>query len=155
MEITFHGGADEVGRSCIEVKLNNKKILLDCGVKIGKVEEYPLINSKKIPSSIVITHAHLDHAAYLAHLFKQKQSSKIYVSKPTRDLMQLMIADYMRVSKNKFDNNSVLKNILTNCVPIDFGSIINSGIKFSLHNSGHILGSSMVLIHSSKGNLLE
>jgi len=154
MEITFHGGANEVGRSCIEVKLNNKKILLDCGVKIGRIEEYPLINPLKIPSTIVITHAHLDHAAYLVHLFKEKRNSKIYVSKPTRDLMQLMLADYMRVSKTQFDNGKVLNNILTSCVPIDFNQKINDGITFSLHNSGHILGSSQVLIHSKKGNLL-
>ncbi len=156
MEITFHGGANEVGRSCIEVKLNNKKILLDCGVKIGKVEEYPLIDTSKIPKSIVITHAHLDHAAYLVHLFETKRNSKIYSTKPTRDLMQLMLADYMRVSKNKFDNGKVLKNILTSCVPLDFNVKVKdeNKITFSLHNSGHILGSAQVLIHSRKGNLL-
>jgi len=154
MEVTFHGGANEVGRSCIEVKVTNKKILLDCGVKIGKIEEYPLIDVKKIPSTIVITHSHLDHAAYLAHLYRDKINSKIYTSKPTRDLMQLMIADYMRVSKFKFDNNKVLQNILIHTNAIDFNKKINTGVTFSLHNAGHILGSSQVLIHSKKGNLL-
>lgn len=154
MEITFYGGAEEVGRSCIEVKLNKEKILLDCGVKIGSVEEFPLINPSKLPKNIIITHAHLDHAAYLVHLFKEKRNSKIYVSKPTRDLMQLMLADYMRVSKTQFDKREVLNNILTSCVPIDFNTKIKNKICFSLHNSGHILGGSQVLIHSKKGNLL-
>lgn len=154
MDVTFYGGANEVGRSCVEVKLNNKKILLDCGVKLGKIEECPLINPLKIPSTIIITHAHLDHAAYLVHLFENKRKSKIYTSKPTRDLMQLMLADYMRVSKTKFDNGKVLNNILTSCVPIDFNQKVKEKINFSLHNSGHILGSAQALIYSKKGNLL-
>ncbi len=96
----------------------------------------------------------MDHAAYLVHLFKEKRNSKIYVSKPTRDLMQLMLADYMRVSKTRFDNNKVLNNILTSCVPIDFNQKVKDEITFSLHNSGHILGSSQILIESKNGNLL-
>lgn len=125
---------------------------MDYGVKIGKKEEYPLI--KKVPKNIVITHAHLDHAAYLPHLFRKERKTNVYMTKPTRDLIQLMIADYMRVSKNNFDNGKVLGNLLRNCRITDYNVVVDAGIKFSLHNSGHILGSSSVLVHNPKGNLL-
>ncbi len=125
---------------------------MDYGVKIGAQEEYPTI--KKVPKNIVITHAHLDHAAYLPHLFRKERKTNVYMTKPTRDLIQLMIADYMRVSKNDFDNGKVLNNILRNCRITDYGTVVDAGVKFSLHNSGHIMGSASVLVHNPKGNLL-
>ncbi|MGB9635585.1 MAG: MBL fold metallo-hydrolase, partial [Candidatus Micrarchaeia archaeon] len=153
LKITFYGGADEVGRSCIEVQEGNHKLLMDCGVKLGTVEEYPLI--KRIPKNIIITHTHLDHAAYLPHIFRKPRNITLYMTKPTRDLLQLMIADYMRVSKNSFDNSQVMNNMLKQCKAIDFDEIVDcGGICFSLHRSGHVLGSASVLIHSVNGNLL-
>ena len=42
MKIIFHGAAKEVGKSCIELITNNKRYLLDAGVKfIHKGVEYP------------------------------------------------------------------------------------------------------------------
>ncbi|MEM3364141.1 MAG: MBL fold metallo-hydrolase RNA specificity domain-containing protein [Candidatus Micrarchaeia archaeon] len=126
---------------------------MDYGVKIGKEEEYPII--KKVPKNIVITHAHLDHAAYLPHLFRKSRKTAVYMTKPTRDLIQLMIADYMRVSRNNFvDNGNVLNNILKNCRIAEYGAVVDAGVRFSLHNSGHILGSSSVLVYNAKGNVL-
>ena len=148
----FFGGADEVGRSCIEVLDGRHSLLMDYGVKIGAQEEYPTI--KKVPKNIVITHAHLDHAAYLPHLFRKERKTNVYMTKPTRDLIQLMIADYMKVSRNNFDNGKVLENLMRNCRIVDYGVVVDAGVKFSLHNSGHILGSASVLVHNPKGNLL-
>lgn len=125
---------------------------MDLGVKIGYEEQYPLI--KKIPKDIVITHTHLDHAGYLPHIFQKKSKRNVYMTKPTRDLIQLMIADYMRVSKNVFNKSKVLGNILANCRTMEYKEVSSAKIKFSLHNSGHILGSASVLVHSQKGNIL-
>ena len=153
MEVKCYGGADEVGRSAIGVRKNGQEVVLDYGVKIGEEEEYPTIDH--VPRNIIITHTHLDHAGYLPHLFRRKRSTKVHMTKPTRDLIQLMIADYMRVSDNTFNNSQVLSNLLSNCVPHDIGVPVKIGrIKFSLHHSGHILGSSAILIHNRKGNLL-
>jgi predicted metal-dependent RNase len=153
MKLKFYGGADEVGRSCIEVRDGTKSLIMDYGVKIGWDEEYPRI--RKTPKNIVITHSHLDHAAYLPHLFRTEHpETSVYMTKPTRDLIQLMIADYMKVSRNDFDKGRVLNNILKQCRMLDYGQVQDCGVKFSLHNSGHILGSSQVLVHNQKGNLL-
>ncbi|MEM2144520.1 MAG: MBL fold metallo-hydrolase, partial [Candidatus Jordarchaeaceae archaeon] len=66
IELSFLGGAREVGRSCISVKRNDRCILLDAGINLGRVgkEGYPLEPSIP-PSAIFITHAHLDHSGYL------------------------------------------------------------------------------------------
>ncbi len=153
MEVTFYGGADEVGRSSVGVRLNRQEVLLDYGVKIGHHEEVPEVNH--VPSQIIITHTHLDHAAYLPHLFKKKRRTQVHMTKPTRDLIQLMIADYMRVSGHRFDNSAVLNNLLGNCVTHEIGELARAGrVRFSLHHSGHILGGASILLHSKKGNLL-
>ena len=34
MDITFCGGAREVGASCYLIKLDGKNILLDCGIRM-------------------------------------------------------------------------------------------------------------------------
>ncbi len=152
LKIAFWGGANEVGRSCIEVSEGRKSLLMDCGVKIGREEEYPLL--EKIPRNIVITHSHLDHAAYLPHIFaKPRPHTTLYMTKPTRDLIQLMIADYMRVSRNEFGPR-VFNNMLTRCRAVEYRQVVDCGMKFSLHNSGHLLGSASVLVHNPAGNLL-
>ncbi|MEM0438316.1 MAG: MBL fold metallo-hydrolase, partial [Candidatus Micrarchaeia archaeon] len=153
MKVKFYGGADEVGRSCVLVSEGRRELVLDYGVKVGRVEERPLI--RKVPKNIVITHAHLDHAAYLAHLFRQPRDTNVYLTKPTRDLMQLMIADYMRVSRQrKFNKGAVLNNLLSRCRAVEFGQVVDAGLKFSLHNSGHMLGSAAVLVRGRDGGLL-
>ncbi len=45
MRLTFLGGAEEVGRSCIMVESEKARIILDAGVKI-ETSEYPQISEK-------------------------------------------------------------------------------------------------------------
>jgi len=67
MDITYLGGVEEVGRSCIVVTVNGKSIMLDCGIRASAegAGRYP--NFDKIPTgtdidAIIISHAHMDHA---------------------------------------------------------------------------------------------
>ncbi|MGI0134875.1 MAG: MBL fold metallo-hydrolase, partial [Candidatus Micrarchaeaceae archaeon] len=63
MKISFFGAAQEVGRSCIMVKTDKTKILLDAGVKLGHKDEYPQIPDQMLKGidGIFVSHAHLDH----------------------------------------------------------------------------------------------
>jgi predicted metal-dependent RNase len=133
MRLTFYGGCREVGRNCALVESGNDHLMLDCGVKIGKVEEYPLIEPERIKRirHIAITHTHLDHIGFLPHFFSQGGKAKVYSTKPTRDMMALLLADYHRL--------------------LEYGKETRLGdMKFSLHNAGHILGSSMVRVQGKK-----
>ncbi|MGC9337831.1 MAG: MBL fold metallo-hydrolase, partial [Candidatus Cloacimonadia bacterium] len=62
MRITFYGGAGEVGRSSIFLEESRKKLLLDCGIKLGERVEFPLIEDSELKriNEVVVTHAHLD-----------------------------------------------------------------------------------------------
>lgn len=65
MKITFHGGAREVGGSCVVVETDDAKIALDYGIKVGERL------SERLPKDVdmvIISHAHLDHSGALLSL---------------------------------------------------------------------------------------
>ena len=74
VKISFLGGAEEVGRSCIMVSTEKTKILLDAGVKLEKDRnDYPELTERDIRSldGIFISHAHLDHCCYIPHIYSK------------------------------------------------------------------------------------
>lgn len=151
MELTFYGGAREVGRNCIGIEDRGASLLLDCGVNVGattEADQYPLLENPSRYEEIAISHAHLDHTGYLPLLHSKSARSRahIYATKPTHDLMGLLLADYQHLSA-RFTTDDI-KRVVRQCMAVRFGQIQGRAMKFSFHNSGHILGSSMVLVHS-------
>lgn len=155
MKISFLGGAREVGRSCIHVS-GEKSTLLDCGVKFGEKEEYPLLD-RQLASSLdqaIISHAHLDHSGYAPGLYSLGYGGKVFLTKPTRDLMQLLLADYLKLAKERgappFSEkhcNRLLQS--TRMLEYDDGIAWQKlGIRFQ--HAGHLLGSSLVELNEEK-----
>ena len=67
MQISFFGGAREVGRSAIFLN-GEKKFLLDYGIKLNNKTEYPL-PLPYVPDAYILSHAHLDHSGYSPFLY--------------------------------------------------------------------------------------
>lgn len=131
--------------------------MLDCGIKLGDPIEYPIIpkeDFKKI-KHIVPTHTHLDHIGYLPHLIQKSKNAKIYATKPTRDLMQLLLSDYQRLQDKKLFSTKDVEIVLEKTQQVEYEEITKSKglIPFSLHNSGHILGGALVKLET-KNSLL-
>lgn len=154
MEITFYGGAREVGRSCVNVVSRRRQLMLDCGIKLGDPIEYPLILKEdfKHIKNIIPTHAHLDHCAYLPHIIQKIKKPAIYTTKPTRDLMQLLLSDYQRLQKEKRFTTKHIEQVLTAIKQTEFKTQIKpkNGLTFTLHESGHVLGGAMIRLEGSK-----
>ncbi|MDO8340122.1 MAG: MBL fold metallo-hydrolase RNA specificity domain-containing protein [Candidatus Burarchaeum sp.] len=155
MDLSFYGGAGEVGRNCIGLREGNASLLMDCGINVGAKtpqERNPLLEDAdaRAYSQIAISHAHLDHTGYLPILYSnaKKCRAPIYVTKPTQDLMALLLADYQRLS-NHFSPDDT-KHVLAHCKPLQFNQTAGEKLKFSFHNAGHILGSAMTLVHSGQ-----
>lgn len=148
MKIRFLGAAQEVGRSCILVQCGKKKILLDCGIKLHKKEdEFPLIDRKlarKI-DAVILSHGHLDHCGFLPFLSALGFHGVIYSTKPTRDIVQLLLADYMRVCKSEnkkvFSDHDMI-NSLRNFRFLEMykKTKIFRNIFLTLYPAGHLLG---------------
>lgn len=150
IELSFLGGAREVGRSCISVKKNNKCILLDAGINLGRMgkEEYPLEPSIP-PSTVFITHAHLDHSGYLPAIIS-KYGCREISTLPTQDLGELLHIDFLKLQKESnveapYTSEDVMA-VRSHAVDINYSveMDIGGGIHAMLLPSGHILGAAMV-----------
>ncbi|MFH0835586.1 MAG: MBL fold metallo-hydrolase RNA specificity domain-containing protein [Candidatus Micrarchaeota archaeon] len=154
MNIRFLGAAQEVGRSAILVDSGRHKTLLDCGVKLGKEEEFPLLDKGVIKSldNVVLSHAHLDHSGFLPALYAQGYRKKVVCTKPTRDLIQLLLADYLRINQEKavYSLEDVTR-LLTRTDIMEYNTEVKG---ITLFEAGHILGSAMTQIKSGKHTLL-
>jgi hypothetical protein len=154
--ITFFGGAGEVGRNCVLVEDGRANLLLDAGVKLGETDEYPLISDEEVRKlqRIAISHTHLDHMGYLPYMYANGCRAHIYSTKPTHDLSQLLLADYQRINRGmKFSNSDIIK-AMKMWKMVEYGEVVGDVLKFSFHKSGHILGSSMVLVQGDSSRLL-
>ena len=77
MQLEFIGADHEVTGSCHYIKVGNKNILIDCGMKQGR----ELYKSVEIPVSaanidyVFLTHAHIDHSGLLPKLYRRRRRS--------------------------------------------------------------------------------
>ncbi len=165
VKITALGGFKEVGRSCIYLETSNDKIILDSGLKFEATDNskdfYPYLSTLNTPvdeiNAIVLSHSHLDHCGFIPYFFAMGYDGPIYCTPPSRDLMALLTFDYIKVMKKQgmtpiYEEKDVRKALL-HCITRDFGEVtdITPEIKLTLHNSGHILGSSIMHLHISDG----
>jgi uncharacterized protein len=157
LKVTFFGGAMEVGRSCIMIASEKSKILLDAGVKLGVVTEYPTIKDEQLRSidAIFISHSHLDHIGYLPHIFSAGYKGNVYTTKPTMELTNVSIADYMRISEPKNVTKDGLSKLQKSYKVVEFKRPLKfRDLTITFIPSGHIVGSSMVNVNDGKGSVL-
>lgn len=162
MNIEFLGGCREVGRSCFLVESSGRSVLLDAGVKIGmRQDDFPLLdkNTAQRLDAVILTHAHLDHSAYIPFLYNMGYNGPVYTTKPTRDLVQLLLADYYRISRSvgkacfhQKDLIRMLKN--TRFVELREKTKILSGFYLTAYSSGHILGSFAARLETPEKSIL-
>src|SRR5271157_6143926 len=68
MKFSFLGGAGEVGRSAYLIE-DEKRLLLDYGIKLHQRTEYPLPFQGFVDYSI-LSHAHLDHSGFIPGIYE-------------------------------------------------------------------------------------
>jgi hypothetical protein len=157
MEITFLGAVNEVGRSCFLIEAKRTKILLDAGVKLGEKIDYPVIKDETIPEidGVVISHAHLDHCGFLPHLYSKGYSGTVYATKPTIELMQVLLSDYIRVSETKGLQKNVVGKIMKNSRMLEYKQEIRiKDLTISLIPAGHILGSALIKVSDGRESII-
>lgn len=157
MKVSFFGGAGEVGRSCILLQTDKTKIIIDAGVKLGEHVELPLISDDELTdlTGIVISHAHLDHIGYLPHIYSRGYKGHIYATKPTTELTNVLISDYIRISNPQDVTKEGIKQMMLKYKAVEYFEEFNiNELKIKLIPAGHILGSAMVHISDGKSSIL-
>jgi len=163
VRITGLGGFREVGRSAILVETRESRILLDFGINVGAFSDpfkaYPIIDILRIDEldGVIVTHAHLDHAGLVPLLYKYGYRGPVYTTKPTRELMAIMLKDLLEVSKKSgryipYGEKDLL-TALTHTITVDYDEVtdVAPDIKLTMYNAGHLLGSGIVHLHIGMG----
>jgi hypothetical protein len=164
LRITALGGVQEVGRSAFLVQTRESNVLLDCGINPGSSRPFeafprfddPLFELDSL-DAVVISHAHLDHCGLVPFLYKYGYDGPVYCSAPTSNLMTLLQLDYLDVASKQgivapYDQKDVRECVL-HTIPLRYGVVtdIAPDIRLTLHNAGHILGSSLSHLHIGEG----
>lgn len=107
--IQFFGACGMVTGSCYLLTGDGgDQILIDMGMfqesdELGKLNYEPLHFDVSHLSGVVLTHAHLDHSGRLPLLVKSGYKGKIYMTKATRMLAALVLADSAKIA---MENNN-------------------------------------------------
>jgi hypothetical protein len=164
VRVTFLGSSRHVGRSAILVRTRESSILLDCGINPGTsrpIGAFPRLDVEEFDlgslDAVVVTHAHLDHCGFVPYLFKYGYEGPIYCSEPTASLMTLLQGDYLDVMSMEGRvppyGGDDIREVIIHTIPLAWGEVtdVSPDIRLTLHNAGHILGSSIVHLHIGKG----
>lgn len=104
MQLTFWGAVGTVTGSLHELRVNDSRVILDCGLYQGRRKEarernanFPF-DAEQIDAAI-LSHAHIDHSGNLPSLVKNGFSGPIYATPATADLCVPMLADSAHVQE--------------------------------------------------------
>ncbi|NIB98813.1 beta-CASP ribonuclease aCPSF1 [Halobacterium sp. R2-5] len=164
VRITTLGCCREVGRASFILSTPETRILIDCGDKPGSEDEVPYLQVQEALGAgansidaVVLTHAHLDHSAFIPLLFKYGYDGPIYTTEPTRDLMGLLTLDYLDVAAKEGRappyESEMVREAIKHTIPLEYGDVtdIAPDVKLTFHNAGHILGSAVSHFHIGDG----
>lgn len=168
MKINFRvlGGGNEIGANSYFISINETNIILDSGLHPRQkgflaFPDYESIKNEKI-DYLIISHAHTDHIGSLPYFLKYFPYSKIYSTKPTLSLAEVMLSNTTRILKEEFElefDKSMISNYkeeTLNIIPLimkryDYNEKvdISENISFEFYDAGHILGSASILINAN------
>jgi KH/beta-lactamase-domain protein len=164
VRITTLGCCREVGRASFILSTPETRILIDCGDKPGAEDEVPYLQVEEALGAgantidaVVLTHAHLDHSAFIPLLFKYGYDGPIYCTEPTRDLMGLLTLDYLDVAAKEGRappyESEMVREAIKHAIPLEYGDVtdVAPDVKLTFHNAGHILGSAISHFHIGDG----
>lgn len=179
LELTFHGAAGAVTGSCMELKVGERHILIDCGLFQGSrsleaLNHEPLRFDPRAIDAVVLTHAHLDHSGRLALLAREGFRAAIWCTPPTRQLLAPLLTDAARLQtadaerRNRrpdraglpafaplYDEHDV-KQVVEQAEGLGYGewADIVPGVAIRFSDAHHILGAASVEVRADGQHLL-
>ena len=166
MILTFLGADHEVTGSCHYLEVGDKKAIVDCGMEQGKDiyvnQELPVMAGEI--DYIFLTHAHIDHSGLIPLMVKRGFRGKIFATKATCDLCNIMLRDSAHIQefeakwknrKARRAGQSMIEPIYTMddavaaCemfVPVEYDKevVICDEITAKYVDAGHLLGSASI-----------
>ncbi len=172
--VTFWGAAGQVTGSCHLLDIHGRRVLLDAGLFQGHREESRRLNAE-LPfdprqiDSVLLSHAHIDHAGRLPLLAARGYDKAIHATPATRDLCAVMLADAAHIQESDFEYLKRKGKVGPASEPLyttadatrvqelmhghpycrEF-KVDGTELRATFHDAGHILGSASVEITGSR-----
>ncbi|APV44852.1 metallo-beta-lactamase family protein [Dehalogenimonas formicexedens] len=171
-KLTFLGAAGNVTGSRYLFEGSETQLLVDCG--LYQEREFLSRNWDPTPlkpseiDAVILTHAHLDHCGLLPKLVHDGFRGKVYATDATLEMAEVMLLDSARIQEEDADFKKRrheregqrgafpelplytvedAKNTFPLFHPVRYGETIEfAGVKATLQNAGHVLGSAMVYL---------
>jgi metallo-beta-lactamase family protein len=163
-KITFLGAARTVTGSKYLIEVEDKRLLVDCGLFEG-AKALKQRNWEHLPVEVasidwvLLTHAHIDHTGYLPRLVRSGFRGPIYANAATRELCELLLPDSAHLQEedaqfaarkgysshkpplplyNVGESQATLAQFLE--IPSNDPFTISPQFSVRPHDAGHILG---------------
>jgi metallo-beta-lactamase family protein len=162
------GAAGTVTGSKYLVKHRGQQVMLDCGLFQG-LKELRMRNWLKPEyapreiTSVVLSHAHIDHSGYLPLLVKRGFRGTIHCTRGTADLLEVLLPDSAKLQEEDaqranrhgytkhapamplYDENDVREALkLIDTHPFGKAFTVAGDMKVEFRRTGHILGAASV-----------
>ncbi|MBS7619737.1 MBL fold metallo-hydrolase, partial [Candidatus Bathyarchaeota archaeon] len=155
VKIRFMGGTKEVGRNAILLESERSRLLLDYGVKINDIPEFPSHIRATDIDGIIIAHSHLDHSGG-APIFYLSEKKPIFATPVTAEIVKILIKDFIKLSGYYLPFEYLeLESMMKQRKDLTYGIDVKfKDIEFKLINAGHIPGSAMVELNTNGKRIL-
>lgn len=177
MKVMFIGAAHEVTGSCTLLETCGKRFLIDCGMEQGEniYENCDLPVAPCEIDAIFLTHAHIDHSGRIPQMVANGFSGPVYMTGATAKLAGIMLRDsaHIQESEAQWRNRKAKRSGEEEYIPLytsndvektlplfishRYGEVFTpaKGVKVSLHDAGHLLGSSYILFEITEDGVTK
>jgi metallo-beta-lactamase family protein len=177
MTLQFLGAARTTTGSMYLLTVNNKMILLECGLYQGKRAESieRNLHFPFDPATLdvaILSHAHIDHCGNLPNLYKQGFRGNIFCTHATQDLAAILLQDSAHIQESDAEYVSKVnarknaapvsplytredaEKVVRQFVAIGYNRpiIVCDGVSLEFVDAGHILGSAQVVLDIREGD---
>uniref|UniRef100_A0A383VXV8 Beta-Casp domain-containing protein n=1 Tax=Tetradesmus obliquus TaxID=3088 RepID=A0A383VXV8_TETOB len=161
MRVLVLGAGQDVGKSCVVVRLGGKTLMFDCGMHLGYQDERRFPDfSLLCPSgdftaaidAVFISHFHLDHVGALPYFTEVcGYRGPVFMTYPTRAIAPLMLEDYHKVLLNRPGSGPVFaRQHIAACMAkvqlLDLQETVKvcEGCEVTAYAAGHVLGAAIL-----------
>jgi len=173
MKIQFIGATHEVTGSCTLLEVGGKLYMVDCGMEQGAdiFENVPIPVNPGTIEAVFLTHAHIDHSGMLPKLYKDGFRGRIYSTRETANLCNIMLRDSAHIQESEaqwrsrkaeraggepvqpvYDTKDA-EGAIRQFRPVAYGEQlqVGEGVVVRFTDVGHLLGSACIELWLTEG----
>ena len=173
MMITFWGGANEVGASCMLIEIEESRILVDAGIRMGPGQDTQLPDLTalerhrgRFPDAILLTHAHTDHTGALPALECILPAGvPTHCTPATKAITKVLLEDAVKRQRREGEQRGEEPLYPPEAVPAALARMVDvpwrepvpicgGALTATWIPAGHILGAAMIYIEGQRESLL-